>query len=237
MTKPLFLSILKINRKPPDPMRCLLLSLVLVSLISLSGCADMKTARVAYQAGDYTTAAEHYRKLAEFGLPEAQTSYAQMILKGQAGNVDPSLARHYLELASENKYAKADLELANLYVKEDGPMADREKARELYQRASNAGQVRATYQLGRLYEDENQPEKAKALYKQCLDKGYYKAAERLGALSESKTGSNDPVTALAWYYVAQKHAVTNIDKKIDRLEKKLSPAEQEQARQISEGLS
>lgn len=205
--------------------------------LSLSGCADMTTAKVAAKRGDYAEARNHLEELAEFGLPEAQTELGFLLTKDGTGVTDYEKGRTYLEQAAEHGDARACMELGKLYEKGRGVTANSEKAMEFYQKAMDLGYNRAAYQYGQMVEKNGDFNKAEALYKQALDGGYSRAAARIGTLFlKGKGRPADPVTALAWTYVAQRLGTTDLEDSIATQETALGPEKAAQARTLSGGL-
>src|SRR6266513_2651965 len=78
---------------------------LLVLVAALSCCAaraDLFTAQLAYQKGDYERAFKDYRELAELGQPQAQYNLAVMYAKGQGVRQSELNAYAWASLAAES---------------------------------------------------------------------------------------------------------------------------------------
>src|SRR2546423_7746914 len=83
---------------------------LLVLVAALSCCAaraDLFTAQLAYQKGDYERAFKDYRELAELGQPQAQYNLAVMYAKGQGVRQSELNAYAWATLAVEGEYGPA----------------------------------------------------------------------------------------------------------------------------------
>lgn len=226
------------NKALPLNRFCLLL-VTSVALVT-GGCAalpDMRTAKLAANAGDYETARIHYEKLAAFGVPEAQVELAIMELKEQGASADSGRGVTLLESAEAEDNPRALFELGKAYQEGKVVQGNIPKAREYLKRALDQGYVRAYYQLAILSEDQKDYSEAESLYRRAYSAGYFKAASRIGALYKNGKGRPvDFVQALAWYYVAQDQAVPELERQIAGLEAKLGTEKIVEARDLSKGL-
>ncbi len=69
----------------------------------------------AYDGGDYRTAFEEWRALAEAGDAEAQTALASLYLSGQGTPANPAQAVHWYRRAAEQGDPVAQQNLGDLY--------------------------------------------------------------------------------------------------------------------------
>ena len=69
----------------------------------------------AYDGGDYRTAFEEWRALAEAGDAEAQTALASLYASGQGTPANPAQAVHWYRRAAEQGDAVAQQNLGDLY--------------------------------------------------------------------------------------------------------------------------
>ncbi len=81
--------------------------LLAAMLICPAAVADLFTANLAYQKGDYERAAHDYRELAELGQPLAQYNLAVMYLNGQGLRESELNAYVWASLSAENGYPAA----------------------------------------------------------------------------------------------------------------------------------
>ncbi len=78
----------------------------------------------AYDAGDFETAVEAWRPLAEAGNPEAQVSLAEIYLNGLGVAADPALGAALYRRAAEAGDPVAQLNLGDLYARGFGVARD-----------------------------------------------------------------------------------------------------------------
>lgn len=92
--------------------------LAAVAWLTVSGAsvhADFATGLAAYDGGDYRTAFEEWRALAEAGDAEAQTALASLYESGQGTPADPAQAVHWYRRAAEQGDAVAQQNLGDFY--------------------------------------------------------------------------------------------------------------------------
>ncbi len=91
--------------------------LPLVAWLAVSGAsvrADMADALAAFDAGDYATAFEEWRALAEAGEAEAQVALAGLYLVGQGTDADAAEALRWYRRAAERGHAVEQQNLGDL---------------------------------------------------------------------------------------------------------------------------
>jgi TPR repeat protein len=94
------------------------------SSIAASAQADFMEGLAAYDAGDYRTAFEEWRALAEAGDAEAQTAIAGLYLDGLGTAVDPAAALRWYRRAAEQGEPVAQQNLGDLYGQGRGAARD-----------------------------------------------------------------------------------------------------------------
>lgn len=154
----------------------------------------------AYNLGQFTAAAESFRRAAVQGHVESQYLLGTMLDAGQALPQDPAEAAHWERLAAEQGhcYAQANLSF-RCYA-----AANFEEAFAWCQRAADANLPWAQYNLGLLYQkgEGTAPNAADAAYwyRMAAYQGYPEAQQRLAALYYFGHGLPcDYVEAAAWY--------------------------------------
>jgi uncharacterized protein len=82
--------------------------LVVALLLCPPALADLVTAQIAYQKGDYERAFHDYRELAELGQPTAQLNLAIMYARGEGTRQSDLYAYAWASLAAESGHAGAE---------------------------------------------------------------------------------------------------------------------------------
>ncbi len=97
-------------------MRCLCYVLsLLVFVVAIASAADFATGLTAFQKGDYVTAANEWRPLAEEGDAAVQYNLALLYLDGHGVPMDPTEAAKWLKRSAEQGYTEAQHDLGALY--------------------------------------------------------------------------------------------------------------------------
>ena len=78
------------------------LSYFVLALTSVPARADLYSADVAYKKGDYASAFEQFKELAELGQPQAQLNLAIMYFRGEGAPRSLTYAHAWASLAGEN---------------------------------------------------------------------------------------------------------------------------------------
>ena len=87
---------------------------VALLLLALPAWSDMHAASTAYEKGDFTSAFQQFKDLAELGEPLAQFDLAVMYAKGQGVQSNNVLAHAWASLAGQNGESKGTALAANL---------------------------------------------------------------------------------------------------------------------------
>ncbi len=146
-------------------MRALRGVVVLVLALALSACssdlpnslpvlaADVQVGVEAYERGDYATALEELRPLAERGDDRAQYFLGSMYADGEGVPQDSVEAVKWYHLAGEQGNAGAQFSLGNMYFYGAGVPQDSAEAVKWYHLAAERGDAEAQMQLGTMYEN------------------------------------------------------------------------------------
>lgn len=177
---------------------------------SLAACADItppdqKTfdeGAKAYDAGDYKTAYEIFRGLADNGDIAALRNVALMERKGLGVDKDPEAAIDDYTQAAEKGLPTAQADLAEMYLDGEAGEPDPKAALPWLQRAAAASHPVAQFHLGELYEKGEVVPKdlgmAAYLYSAAAAHGVKGAVEKLSALKkwpEPDAGETPPPNA------------------------------------------
>lgn len=131
--------------------------------LSLPGLADqaaddLQAGIDAFNRGDLPGAMALYEKAAEAGSPEAQVRLAYLLDYAE----DNEMAVHWYRAAADQDYPDGIGGLAEMYAKGEGVPKDLAKARELFEKAGEAGHAPSirvlitTYEQGGLDVDKDE---------------------------------------------------------------------------------
>jgi len=120
-----------------------------MSVCLAQGAADDLQAGIdAFNRGDLPGAMALYEKAAEAGSPEAQARLAYLLDYAE----DNEKAVFWYRAAAEQDYPDGIAGLAAMYAKGEGVAQDSRKARELFEKAGEAGHAGSIRVLIRAYE-------------------------------------------------------------------------------------
>ena len=105
----------------------------------------------AYEAGDYQTALEKWRPLAESGVPAAQYNMAVLYANGAGVDRDFAQSAAWYRMAAEAGHSKAQFRLGNTYYDGRGVPQDYGAAASWYRRAAINGITGAQERLSEMY--------------------------------------------------------------------------------------
>ena len=171
--------------------------LTLVGFLSLTlqttvSAQDYDSGWRAYNEGDYETALNEWRPLAERGNTTAQTNLGLMYEHGLGVEQNDAEAVRWYLLAAEQGNARAQNNLGRMYV--NGPAFPQyyAEAARWYRLAAEQGIADAQYNLGVLYEygqgvPQNYAEAAR-WYRLAAEQGYANAQFNIGVLYEYGQG-------------------------------------------------
>lgn len=137
----------------------------LIATLILTGCAsqpaDMETGKRAYSNQDYTTAFNHYQRLAEFGVPEAKAELGKLYFYGRGTEADPAKALALFEEAAEAGETRtapryipgAQAKVGALAMKQEDGSPPPDEGIKLLREAAHKGEPSAWFELGRAFEE------------------------------------------------------------------------------------
>jgi len=109
---------------------------------------DLQAGIDAFNSGDLPGAMTLYEKAAEAGSPEAQVRLAYLLDYGEENEE----AVYWYRMAAEQGYPDGIVGLAEMYAKGEGVAEDPRQARELFEKAGEAGHAAAIRVLIATYE-------------------------------------------------------------------------------------
>ncbi|WP_374301260.1 hypothetical protein [Ferrovibrio sp.] len=165
-------------------------ALLLASPQARAGFADGVK---AYEAGDYAGAYAAWSPLAEGGDVAAMRNLGHLYRWGQGVERDIQQAMHWYRRAAETGFARAQANLAAIYLQGDeGVAVDYAEARKWFEAAAKQGHAVAQYNLGLMYELGLGVEKNEAValgwYNNAAKAGQPDALERLSLLVMRRDG-------------------------------------------------
>ena len=129
--------------------------LFIVILILLSGTpavADFAKGLAAAESGDYTTALQEWRPLAEQGNADAQYKLGIMYRHGEGVTQDYQAAIKWFKLAAEQGNVSAQSNLGAIYDQGLGITQDSSAAFKWFKLAAESGNGYARFILGEMYQ-------------------------------------------------------------------------------------
>ena len=112
---------------------------------------DFLEGLAAAQAGDYETALQEWRPLAEQGNASAQLNLGLMYENGNGVMQDYAEAVNWYRLAAEQGIAQAQFNLGNRYANGEGVIQDDAEAVNWYRLAAEQRHAQAQFNLGNRY--------------------------------------------------------------------------------------
>ncbi|MDP1948259.1 MAG: tetratricopeptide repeat protein [Nitrospirota bacterium] len=183
----------------------ILLILSILLLFMASPCfAGLNDGEAALESGDYATALQWFRPLADQGDADAQYNLGFLYATGRGVSQDEAQAAGWYRKAADQGQATAQNNLGVLYATGRGVPQDYAQAKVWYRKAADQGQATAQYNLGVLYatgrgvpQDEAQ---AARWYWKAADQGQATAQYNLGLLYATGRGVlQDEAQAAGWY--------------------------------------
>ncbi len=113
--------------------------------------ADIEKGIEAFQRGDFATALEEWKPLAEDGIPLAQNNLGYLYHSGSGLIQDYIKAAYWYKKAAEQGLALAQTNLGVMYEKGEGVEKDYIKAVYWYKKAVEQGEVFSQNNLGFIY--------------------------------------------------------------------------------------
>ena len=134
-----------------NKIQTLLTTTVLLFGMSGSGVADFNDGYDAYLKGDYKTAINEWKPLAEQGDRYAQATIASMYVDGEGVLKDEKEAVKWYLKAAEQGHATAQFRLGWMYANGKGVLKDDKEAVKWYLKAAVLGYAKAQLNLGIYY--------------------------------------------------------------------------------------
>ena len=124
---------------------------VLLGTTGTSWGADYQKGVAAAQSGDYATALQEWKPLAEQGDADAQFNLGWLYAEGLGVLQDYKTALKWYTLAAEQGYSRAQKDLGFMYHNGEGVLQNYKTAFKWYSLAAEQGHATAQHNLGVMY--------------------------------------------------------------------------------------
>ena len=234
--------------------------LIATAIAGMACAATYDDGRRAYRNGDYATALQIFRRLAERGNATAQDALGGMYARGEGVPQDKAEALRWFKMAEEERkgliaYNKTDFATALrifrpladrgqvvaeytiglMYANGQGVPQDYAEAMKWHRKAADQGEAKAQFSVGVMYfkglgTAANRAEAFK-WYLRAANQGDPTAQFNLAAMyAKGEAVARDPVTALMFFTLAAVHNIRGVGPAKAELEKSMS------AEQIAEAM-
>ena len=122
-------------------------------LLTLPALADFQAGEDAYDRGDFASALEEWRPLADQGDVFAQEKLGDIYANGRGVPQDYARAMKWYRLAAEQGDAFAQVDLGSMYFDGLGVAQDREEAMKWFRLAADQGDAYALEKLAAIGQD------------------------------------------------------------------------------------
>lgn len=129
------------------------LTAILLMLIfaAPADAGPLEDADIAFHDGDFATALQIWRPMADHGVARAQNNLGLMYISGQGVHQDNAEAMRWFRLAANQGYATGQNNLGKIYNNGKGVTQDYAEAKKLYRLAANQENAGGQFSLGILY--------------------------------------------------------------------------------------
>ena len=221
-------------------------------LVTAASAATYDDGRQAYRNGDYATALQVFRRLAERGNASAQEALGRMYERGEGVPQDAAEASRWFKMAEDERqglkaYNNSDFATALrifrplaergqvvaeytvglMYANGQGVPQDYAEAMKWHRKAADQGERKAQFSVGLMYfkglgVPANRAEAFK-WYLRAANQGDPTAQYNVAAMYAKGDGvTRDPVTALMFYTLASVHNIKGVGPAKAELEKSMS---------------
>jgi len=209
-------------------MKRLILVFISVVLMSLPVHADdLQDGIDAGMRGDYKTALEKLKPLADKGNAEAQRSMGLMYYRGEGVRKNYREALKWSTKSAQQGNAKAQTTLGTMYLQGHGVKKNYIEAIKWFELAAKQNLSMAQAKLGMMYADGNGVPKNQTLavkwLKLAAEQGDSMGQIFLGrAYLEGKGVRRDLVETYKWFYIAKANGETKVQKFLEIIKNKMS---------------
>lgn len=217
--------------------------LALLAVLAMPGVAlaDFSDGLEAYQQGDFRSAHNEWRALAEDGDVRSQYRLGRLYADGLGVEKDFRAAIHWFHQAADQGSVMAQNELALMYTIGRGVRQDHGEAAYWYGRLADNGHPNSQFLLAGMYEEgKGVPRdlpRAVFWYRRAAEQGIVQAQARLGAMyAEGRGVTKDLVEAWAWFDLAAARGDDSAARERTRLRVQLTEEELDRAIATAQAL-
>ena len=197
---------------------------------------DFQKGLEAAQAGDYATAIEEWKPLAEAGDAESQNILGTMNLEGLGVIQDHEEAIKWFKLAAAQGIVEAQIQLGNMYYSGSGVLQDYAEAIKWYRQSAEKGSAVGQHLVSRMYYEgkgvAQDYDEAMIWYLLSVDleNGFeqYKLGELYG-----KGVLTNKILSYMWYNISAANGRENSGTHRDNLAQSMTQADISKAQQMS----
>lgn len=220
-----------------------LLSTFGLALILLSGPSMAESYEDGYAAnarGDYATAFQIWKSLADQGSQSAQYGLGELYSLGHGVPRDDLEAAKWYGMAAASGYVIAQSRLGAMYDEGRGVPQNLSKAMKWYRKAAQQGDLHAQISLGLIYgTGRGVPQnyfQAVRWFGLAAEQGDILAQYNLGLIYASgyDVVPKDDVQALVWFILAARGGNKDARKNHDALATRMSPEQVEKAQKLAQ---
>lgn len=209
-----------------------------VVCLAATAWADFQSGRDAYHRGDYATALNELRPLAEQGNDSAQFFLGVSYRYGYGVPKNLEMALHWYRLSSDQGNWLAQNELGVMYQMGDGVLQDYEESARLYRLGANKGYMVAQSNLAAMYYTGRgvrlDAREAVRLETLAAEQNFGMAQRKLGIMYMDGTGiPQDYVQAHKWLNLSAAQGDKEAGTLRDELAKKMTQAQIAEAQQLA----
>jgi TPR repeat protein len=196
----------------------------------------------AHARGDFATAVQVWKQLAEQGNAPAQYNLANMYAEGHGMPQDQAEALKWYRRAAGRGHAAAQLSLAVLYDRGQGVPQSLSRAMKWYRRAAEQGDAVAQTTLGRIYGNgQGVPQnywQAVKWYQLAAEQSVPVAQTNLGIMYQHGRGvPQDYMQAHKWFSLAAATGDVDAAKNRDAVSAKMTPEQIGKAQKLAQDWS
>lgn len=191
----------------------------------------------AYEKGDFDSALENWRPLAEQGQAKAQFNLGLMYERGAGVDRSEAEAAHWLLLAAAQGHTAAQVSLATIYANGSDEVRNYAEAAKWFRTAAEHGNSEAETALGSLYNHghgvKRDDKEAVRWFRLAAVQGYGPALTNLGYMFEQGQGvAKDQVKAHMYFNLGAAASADALANR-DRVAKLLTPGQVQSARELA----